>query len=395
MENKTPAHSHHPRVDALREKWATLNREARKKAFKKLSRPDAEELFLDFGSKEQAEIISNLPSNERRSWLRLLAPDDAADLVQEFSEAQREELLGYLEEDTKHDVIALLAYAADQAGGLMNPRFVRLKPDVSVDVAVRYLRAQARKQIETIHYAYVIGPEETLLGTVSFRDLLLAPPEKLVSDVMTKELITIPKNMDEEEVSRKFSRHSLTAIPVVDAQNHMKGIVTVDDVVHVAEKAATEDMQKIGGMEALNAPYFQIGFLQLIKKRAGWLTVLFLGEMFTATAMGYYESQIEKAVVLALFIPLIISSGGNSGSQASTLIIRAMALGEVRLRDWWKVLFRELSSGLVLGSILGSIGLIRILAWPTRQTLYGEHYVLVAFTVSCSLVGIVLWGTLL
>jgi magnesium transporter len=229
---------------------------------------------------------------------------------------------------------------------------------------------------------------------VSFRDLLLAPPEKLVSEVMAKDLITIPEDMDQEDVSRKFSRHGLTAIPVIDAMNHMKGIVTVDDVVDVAEEEATEDMQKIAGMEAMGAPYFQVGFFQLIRKRAGWLTILFLSEMFTATAMGYYEREIERAVVLALFIPLIISSGGNSGSQASTLIIRAMALGEIRLRDWWKVFFRELSSGAVLGGILGGIGLLRILLWPSRHTLYGEHFILIGFTVACSLLGIVLWGTL-
>ncbi len=395
MEIKTtPAHTYNPKVEQLREKWVSLNIDQRRKKFKSLPRSDAEELFLNFDPKEQAELILNLPNLERRSWLRLLAPDDAADLIQEFPQVAREELLDLLDEDTKQDVLALLVYAEDEAGGLMNPRFVRLKPDISVDVAVRYLRTQARKHVETIHYAYVIGAEESLLGTVSFRDLLLAPPEKPVSEVMTKNLVTVPEDMDQEEVSRKFSLYGLTAIPVVDAQNHMKGIVTVDDVVDVVEQEATEDMQKISGMQALHAPYFQVGFFHMIKKRAGWLTILFLGETFTATAMGYYEKEIERAVVLALFIPLIISSGGNSGAQASTLIIRSLALGEVTLKDWSKVLLRELSSGVVLGSILGGIGLLRILLLPSSPALYGKHYDLIGLTVACSLVGIVLWGTL-
>src|SRR5690606_3013948 len=184
------------------------------------------------------------------------------------------------------------------------------------------------------------------------------------------------------------------AIPVVDEEFRMKGILTVDDVVEVVQDVATEDIQKFGGQEALDAPYFQISFLKMLKKRAGWLLALFIGEMFTATAMGYYEKEIDRAVVLVLFITLIISSGGNSGSQASTLIIRAMALGEVKLRDWWRVMFRELSAGLSLGLVLGVIGIIRIILWPTRTEVYGEHYVLIGLTVGCSLIGIVTWGTL-
>jgi len=199
---------------------------------------------------------------------------------------------------------------------------------------------------------------------------------------------------DQESISKTFSNHNFLALPVVDDANVMKGIITGDDVIEVIEEEATEDIQKLGGMEALGEPYLEINLLTMIKKRAGWLMALFIGEMFTATAMSHYEGEIAKAVVLALFIPLVISSGGNSGSQATTLIIRAMALGEVRLKDWWRVFSRELIAGLSLGCILGLIGLIRILLWPNHQTLYGEHYFLVALTVACSLIGIVLWGTL-
>jgi magnesium transporter len=200
--------------------------------------------------------------------------------------------------------------------------------------------------------------------------------------------------MDQEAVSQIFAHHDLIALPVVDAEGRMKGIVTVDDIVDVVQEEATEDIQKLGGMEALDGPYLQTGFAHMVRKRAGWLSALFLGEMLTATAMGYYEEEIERAVVLALFIPLIISSGGNSGSQASTLVIRAMALGEVRLRDWWRVIRREIAAGLVLGTILGMIGLTRILLWPSRAQVYGEHYALVGLTVAASLIGVVLFGTI-
>ncbi len=378
----------------LQESWPSLSADQRKQAFKTLPRSDAEELFLSLGPSDQSYLISEMGNPEKRSWLRLLAPDDAADLIQVFSHKEREALLEVLDLDTRKDVIALLAYAEDEAGGLMNPRFIRLRPDVTVDVAIRYLRAQAKGPVEMIHYGYVLDAEQRLLGTISFRDLLLSPPEQRVDEIMEKDVITLPEDMNQEEVSREFARHGLPALPVVDRQMRMKGIVTVDDVVEVAEEEATEDMQKLGGVEAFDEPYLDIRFWKMIKKRAGWLTVLFLGEMLTATAMGYFEHEISKAVVLALFIPLIISSGGNSGSQATSLIIRALALRELRLRDWWKVFARELSSGLVLGLILGTIGFLRIMVWPSRNQLYGEHYMLVAFTVSGSLVGVVLWGSL-
>ncbi len=382
-------------MQSLRETWTSLSAEQRRRIFFLLPRTEAEDFFLDMSPQEQAELLSELPRLQKRSWIRLLAPDDAADLVQQVPPEEREGLLSLFDHDTRTDVVALMTYKEDEAGGLMNPRFVRLRPDVTVDVAVRYLRTQARKQIENISYAYVIDASDKLLGTVSFRDLLLSPPDRLVSQIMETDLITLPENLDQEEVSRRFSQFGLKALPVVDEEGHIKGIVTIDDVVEVVQQEATEDIQKLGGMEALDAPYFQISLLEMIKKRAGWLTILFISEMFTATAMGFFEKEIERAVVLALFIPLIISSGGNSGSQATTLIIRAMALGEVKLRDWWRVFFRELASGLALGGILGSIGLLRILLWPARLTLYGPHYGMIAATVSLSLIGIVSWGTLM
>jgi magnesium transporter len=381
-------------LEQLKYSWPSLLEEERQQAFQSLSRPDAEDLFLTLTAANQYDLIKDLPNIQRRSWMRLLAPDDAADLVQQFPHDDRAQILALLDIGTMKEVVALLAYAEDDAGGLMNPRFIRLRPDVSVDVAIRYLRAQAKAKVETIHYVYVLDHEQKLLGAMSFRDLLLAPPDQMVSEIMTTDLITLPEDMDQEEVGRRFSQSGLSALPVVDPEARMKGIVTLDDAVEVVEEEATEDIQKLGGTAALDEPYLQISILEMIKKRAGWLTVLFLGEMLTASAMGYYEKEIERAVVLALFIPLIISSGGNSGSQATSLIIRALALQEVRMKDWWRVFRRELIVGSALGVILGSISMIRIFLWPNRDTLYGENYMLVGATVAMSLFGIVLWGSL-
>jgi magnesium transporter len=216
----------------------------------------------------------------------------------------------------------------------------------------------------------------------------------LVRDVMNADVITVDEQMDQEAVSHVFSEHDLIAIPVVDAQKRMKGIVTYDDIVDVVEQEATEDIQKIGGTQALGAPYLSLSFIEMVKKRVSWLAVLFVGEMLTATAMAYFEDEIARAVVLALFVPLIISSGGNSGSQASTLVIRAMALGELKLRDWWRVIQRELFTGLALGFVLGSMGFLRVVIWNLIKPVYGEHVIPIALTVFFSLVGVITFGTL-
>jgi magnesium transporter len=248
--------------------------------------------------------------------------------------------------------------------------------------------------VETVYYAYALDSQQRLLGVVSLRELFQAQPSKLVRDVMRTELITVHEEMDQEAVSRLFSSHNLAAIPVVDSQGRMKGIVTIDDIVDVVEEEATEDIQKVGGMEALEAPYLETKLGSMIKKRVGWLTVLFLGELLTASAMAFFEDEIAKAVMLALFVPLIVSSGGNSGSQASTLIIRAMALGEIQFRDVPRVLKREIASGLALGLTLGVLGFSRIVIWHWIADAYGDHYVLIGLTVGFSLIGVVLAGTL-
>ncbi len=381
-------------VSRCLENWPAWSPEERWTEFSALPRNGAEELFLDLDPDYQAEVLESIPQQDRRSWVRLLPLDDTVDLVQAFPEEGREALLELLDPFTRAEVRGLLTYAEDRAGGIMTPQCALLRPEMTVDEAVSYLRAQAKGQAETIYYAYVVDPERRLLGVLSFRDLFAAPGKHLVRDVMRKDMVAIPEQMDQEEVGNLFSKHDLMAIPVVDDERRLKGIITVDDVVNVVQQEATEDIQKIGGSDALGGAYLELPFLTMLRKRAGWLVLLFVSEAFTATAMGYFEHEIARAVVLALFIPLIISSGGNSGSQASTLIIRALALGEVRLRDWWRVFVREVSMGLALGTILGSLGLMRILLWPTRATLYGEHYMLLGFTVAASVVGVVMWGTL-
>jgi len=378
----------------LRDAWLVLSKADRADGFRILKRSDAEEFFLGLTAGDMAELLHALPEKERRVWVRLLAPDDAADLLQSAGAEDRDNLLACMDDPTRKEVTALMAYAEDEAGGLMNPRFARVRPDMTVDEAVSYLRRQARENIETIYYVYVADEQQHLLGVVSFRELFIASSGKKVRDVMATNLITVGEEVHQEEVSRLFSDEALMAIPVVDPEGRIKGIVTVDDIVDVVQEEATEDAQKFGGMEALEEPYLQIALSRMIKKRGGWLAALFLGEMLTASAMAFFQDEISRAVVLALFVPLIISSGGNSGSQASTLVIRAMALGEVRLRDWWRVVRRELAVGLALGAMLGVIGFIRIVAWQAVSPIYGDHYMRVAETVLFSLIGVVMFGTI-
>jgi magnesium transporter len=380
--------------EELRDAWAVLSSAERLEGFQHLERAEADEFFLGMRTLEQASMLRAMPSNERRLWLRLLAPDDAADLLQELPEGDRAAFLGQLDDVSRREVAALMAYAEDAAGGLMSPRFARLRPEMTVDEAIRYLRRQARERLETIYYAYVLDQEQRIRGVVTFRDLFTAPGNKPLVEVMHTAVISVPDTLDQEAVARIIAEHNLNALPVVDSDGRMKGIVTIDDIVDVVQHEATEDIQKLGGMEALDTPYMQTSFGAMVQKRGGWLAALFLGEMLTASAMAHYEHEIARAVVLTLFIPLIISSGGNSGSQATTLIIRAMALGEITGRDWWVIVRREVAAGLTLGAILATIGLIRIAVWQSVFHSYGGAWLRIGFTVAISLVGVVSWGTI-
>jgi magnesium transporter len=380
-------------VDDLRDAWPLLDLEERSDGLRILAREDAEDFFIALPASDQAALLLYWKPGQRRQWARLLEPDDAADVIQEADEPNRAMILALLDEPTRKEVHALLAYAEDEAGGLMSTRYARLRPQMTADEAISYLRRQARDRVETIYDTYVLDNEQRLLGVVSFRDLFAAPPTKTVDAIMESDAIRVSEGTDQEALSRLFAEHDLTAIPVVDDQGCMKGIVTVDDIVDVVQEEATEDIQKFGGMQALDTPYLQSSLRQMFQKRGIWLSVLLVGGMLTATALGIFQDEIQHATVLSLFLPLIISTGGNAGSQASTLVIRAMALGELRPADWWRVVQRELKTGLALGLLTGVIGIARVLLWGAFGS-YGDYYFKIAMTVSLSLVGVVVIGTM-
>jgi magnesium transporter len=383
-------------ADELRDAWTLLPRGERVEGFRLLPADEAEEFFLDLDAAEQYDLIIGLRRAEQRLWLRLLPPDDAADLIQEADEDERPALLELIDSQTRREVTALLAYEEDEAGGLMSSRFARVRPDMPVDEAIAYLRRQALREteVETIYYVYVLDSEQHLQGVLSFRELFSARGDLKVSDVMNTDFVAVQDEMDQEEVARVFADYDVVALPVVDEDYRMVGIVTVDDIVDVVEEETTEDVQKYGGMVALEEPYMRTTFVDLMRKRVGWLALLFVGEMFTVSALGIFEEQLKTAVVLSLFIPLIISSGGNSGSQASTLVIRAMTVGEVRLRDWWRVARREVFSGLTLGSVLGLMGFSRVMIGNLMGWDPQPYAVRLSIAIGLSLVSVVLLGTM-
>ncbi len=380
-------------VEDLRDAWPLLDLDERGDGLRVLPREDAEDFFVALSAADHAALLLHFRPGQRRQWMRLLEPDDVADVIQEAGDHQRATLLALLDAPTRKEVTALLAYAEDEAGGLMSTRYARLRPSMTADEAISYLRRQARDRIETIYYAYVLDAEQRLLGVVSFRDLFAAEPTTIVSDIMEVDVIRVTDEMDQETVSRLFAEHDLTVVPVVDRDGRMKGIITVDDIVDVVEEEATEDAQKFGGMAALEVPYLQSSRREMLWKRGVWLVILLLGSTLTASAMGAFEDQLKAVPLLSLFIPMIISTGGNSGSQASTLMIRAMALGEVRSADWWRVFRRELGLGLLLGATLGLVALLRVLLWGVAGS-YGDHFVLIGTTCGLAVLGCVLCGTI-
>jgi magnesium transporter len=381
-------------VEELRDAWGVLDSNERLDGLRLLPREDAEEFFISAHAMDQTDVVLAMRPGEQRAWMRLLEPDDVADVIQAAPEDQRARLLSLVDRLTRKEVEALLAYEEDEAGGLMNTRYARLRPQATVDEALSYLRRQARTTTETIYYVYVLDAEQKLVGVVSFRDLFASPGTARIEEIMRRDVVMAAPDTDQEALSRLFVDHDLPIIPIVDDQGVMKGIVTVDDIVDVVQEEATEDAQKFGGMAALEEPYLQASVVENFKKRGVWLTVLMFGQMLTTTVIGIFARQIEAAVVLAMFMPLVISSGGNSGSQASTLVIRAMALGEVRPADLLRVVRRELVTGLALGGLLGVLGVLRIVLWPNAASAYTEFYVRVAFTIGFSLVGVVMFGTL-
>jgi magnesium transporter len=325
--------------------------------------------------------------------LNEMSPDDRTMFLEELPAPVTRQLLALLTPKERTIASTLLGYPEGSVGRLMTPEYISVQEDWTIQQVLDYIRTHGQDS-ETLNVIYVLDPAGHLVDDIRMRSLLLAQPTKRVADLMDRRWVSLKATDNQSVAVAEFRAHDRTALPVTDTTGVLIGIVTIDDVLDVVEAKTTEEIQRIGGSEALDEPYMVISFGRMIQKRAGWLTALFLGEMLTATAMGVFEAEIERAVVLALFVPLIISSGGNSGSQASTLVIRALALGELALRDWWRVARRELGAGLALGGILGGIGFLRIAVWSAFSTLYGPHWLLVAVTVSVALVGIVLWGTL-
>ena len=347
--------------------------------------------ILDFPVQER--ILKKLSGGKIAELINELPPDDRTSLFSELHGDTVKVLIQHLPPNDRKEALRLLGYEEDSVGRLMTPDYIAVKKTWNVERVLSHIR-EFGKNSETIDVIYVIDSNGVLLDDIRIREILLVTPDTKVSALMDSRLIALNVNDPQEEAINIFRMNNRVALPVTDGENILLGIVTVDDILWIANEEYTEDIQKIGGTEALDEPYLDINLFKLIKKRVGWLIVLFLGEMLTATAMGYFGDEIGLVVALAFFLPLIISSGGNSGSQASTLIIQAMALGEVTVADWWRVMRRELVSGLMLGVILGIIGFFRITVWSSFSTVYGPHWLLIAFTVGLALIGVVLWGSL-
>ena len=348
--------------------------------FEYLSVEDQEKLVQALGNEQVARILNEMP------------PDDRTALLEELPSAATQKLLNLLSPNERKIAADLLGYPKDSIGRRMTPEYIAIQQSWTVAEVFAHLRKVGRER-ESLNQLYVVDEKGRLVDSVRLRNLVVAEINTPVGELLDHQVFALRATDDQETAVAAFKKYDRTILPVLDSKDVLVGVVTVDDVLDVAEQEATEDIQKMGGMEALDAPYLKIAMLSMVKKRAGWLSILFISEMFTATAMGYFENELAKAAVLALFLPLILSSGGNSGSQATSLIIRAMAVRDVTLRDWWRVLRRELMAGVALGAVLAVIVLVRIFLWPGKETLYTTHYPLVAATVALSLVGVVLWGS--
>ena len=344
----------------------------------------------------RAEVLEAMSARQAAALVSEMTPDDRADTLEEIEEERAEEILAAIPAEARRETEKLLAYEPDTAGGLMTTEFVSVPASMTVEAALASVRSIARSgRREAMYQIYVTDEAGRLSGVMSLRELLAAPEGGRVGDVAWTEVVTVPVQSDREEVSRAISNYDLVAVPVIDEEHRVLGVVTVDDVIDAIQEEQTEDVQKLGGMEALDEPYMQIGFWRMLKKRGGWLSALFLSEMLTASAMNHYNVELSKALVLAAFIPLVMSSGGNSGSQATSLIIRALALGEIKVRDWWKVALRELPTGIALGSILCVLGIVRILLWQKAGFVdYGTYHTLLGISVGVALIGIVTFGSM-
>jgi magnesium transporter len=359
--------------------------------FRLLPRWLAADVFEFLPLEHQEQLLKAMAKEEVAAILNDMAPDDRTALLDELPAKVTQQMLALLSPRERLIAVSLLGYPEGSIGRLMTPDYVRVRPEWTVELVIEHIRRHGR-DTETLSLLYVIDDSGVLIDDIRIRKVLLAAPQTRIAELLDHRFVSLRAVDDQESAIEVFRSEGRYALPVTDSAGVLIGIVTIDDVLDVAQEEATEDIHKIGGTEALDEPYMDTPLHRMVKKRATWLSVLLVGEMFTATAMGYFEEEIQRAVVLALFVPLIIASGGNSGSQASTLVIRALALGEITLRDWWRVVRREFFSGLALGAILGTIGFLRIALWALYSDVYGEHSSLVALTVGLALVGIVLWG---
>jgi magnesium transporter len=361
--------------------------------FRMLPQAKAAQVLEYLDADAQACVLKALGNEAAARVLNDMSPDDRTAFLEELPPQAVTQALTLLSPKERQIAQALLNYPERSVGRLMTPDFIGVRDEWTVLQVIEHIRAHGHDS-ETLNVIYVTDDGGRLIDDVRIREFLLKPFETKVREIRNDQFVALHATDDSAEAAQIFKKYDRNTLPVVDSENRLIGIVTIDDVLDVIEEEATREVQKIGGLEALDEPYTTIPLPRMIKKRATWLIILFLSEMLTATAMGHYEDEIAKAVVLAIFLPLIISSGGNSGSQATTLIIRAMAVGEVKLRDWWLVLRRELGSGLWLGLILGTIGFFRIMLWQKLHFYdYGPHHLLVALSVGLSLIGVVLWGS--
>jgi magnesium transporter len=352
---------------------------------------------LEYLSEElRSDLLETMEPEQAAALVAGMTPDERVDALEEMDEEAADSILEAFPERERRETEELLRYEPDTAGGLMTTEFVSVPEHQTVGEALAAIRAIARAgRREAMQTIYVVDVRGVLTGVLSLRELLAAPEGARLSELAWSEVVTVPADAHPETVAQLTSNYDLAAVPVVDDNRRLLGVITVDDVIDVIQEEQTEDVQKFGGLEALEEPYLQVGFVDLLKKRTPWLIVLFVGQMFTAAAMGFFEDAISSATVLALFVPLIISSGGNSGSQATSLIIRAMALQELGPRDWSRVLLREAGMGLVLGILLALVGVLRILMWQWMGFYpFGEHYLLIATTIGATVIGVVLFGTL-
>ncbi len=362
-------------------------------AFRLLDRDRAGDVFEYLSFEAQEHLLHTLSDADAAAVLEGMSADDRTALLEELPGKVTAQMLNLLSPAERAHAVQLLGYPEDSVGRLMTPDYVRVKPDWTVAESLAHVRRFGRDS-ETLNVVYVTGPGRVLIDDLRIRQLLTVDPETRIDALMDRAYVALRVDDDQEAAVAVFRRHDRSALPVVDGKGVLVGIVTVDDVLDVQEREATEDIQMLGGTQALDDPYLEVPIWTMVRKRGVWLVVLLFGGMLTAEAMTYYEDALSQAVVLAIFLPLIIASGGNSGSQAATLITRAMALGEVRLNDWWRVMRRELASGALLGVVLGVLGAGRVALWAVAFGAYGSDWPLVALTVGLSLLGVVIWGSL-